>query len=63
MIKIFGKAWVENKDKLEEYFRNTKQEEYDSYEKIVKKLFEFIINPYLKSDMNCEIYYPLGERI
>lgn len=63
MIKIFGKAWVENKDKLEGYFRNTKQEEYDSYEKIVKKLFEVVINPYLINNMNDEIYYPLGERI
>ena len=47
MIKEFIEAWEKNKNKLEDYFRNTKQEEYDEYLKIVTKLFEIVINPYL----------------
>ena len=45
MIKEFVQAWDKNKNKLEEYFRTTKQEEYDEYEKIVKRLFDVVINP------------------
>lgn len=48
MIKVFVEAWEENKNKLEDYFRNTAQEEYDKYSKIVRKLFEVVINPYLE---------------
>jgi hypothetical protein len=60
MIKEFIEAWDKSKDKLEDYFRNTKQEEYDRYEKIVIKLFEKVINPYLVETINS---YPLSERI
>ena len=48
MIKEFVEAWEENKNKLEDYFRNTVQEEYDEYSKIVTKLFRIVINPYLE---------------
>lgn len=44
MIKDFIEKWEENKKELENYFRNTKQEEYDEYEKIVKKIIEIILN-------------------
>lgn len=46
MIKEFCLAWEKNKDKLEEYFRNTKQNEYDEYENLVELLFDIVINPY-----------------
>lgn len=49
MIKEFVSAWDTNKDKLSEYIASHKQEDYDSYEKIVKMLFEQVINPYMKA--------------
>lgn len=45
MIKDFVKAWDLNKNKLEEYIKTHKQEEYDSYEALVKLLFDIVINP------------------
>lgn len=59
MIKEFVEAWDANKNKLEDYFRNTKQEEYDSYEDLVKKLFKVVINPYLEELTT----YPLNQRV
>jgi hypothetical protein len=44
MIKEYVDKWNKNKNKLKEYFRNTRQEEYDRYYKIVEKLIEIIIN-------------------
>ena len=43
MIKELINQWEENKHKLEEYFKTTEQDEYDSYDKIVKKVFEICI--------------------
>ena len=43
MITELVNQWEENKHKLEEYFKTTKQSEYDSYEIIVKKIFELCI--------------------
>ena len=40
-------AWKENEDKLEEYFRNTKQDEYDGYRTLVGLLFVIVVNPEL----------------
>lgn len=57
MKKEFVNAWRENMNKLQEYFKTTKQEEYDSYEKIVTNIFQIVINPYLEN--NSE--YPLKE--
>lgn len=45
MIKEFCLAWEKNKEKLEEYFRNTPQNEYSDYEDFVKLLFDIVINP------------------
>lgn len=50
MIKEFCLAWEKNKDKLEEYFRKTRQEEYGNYEDIVKLLFDIVINPSIECD-------------
>lgn len=44
MIKEFSERWNKYKGSLEEYFRNTKQEKYDSYCDIVKLLLEKVIN-------------------
>ena len=49
MLTDFVEAWNENKDKLEKYFKNTKQEKYDEYEKILKQLIKIVINPYLSN--------------
>ena len=43
MITELVKQWGENKHKLEEYFKTTKQDEYGSYETIVKKVFEICL--------------------
>jgi len=43
MILEIIEKWEENKLKLEEYFKNTKQEEYSDYKKIVSKLFEIVL--------------------
>lgn len=45
MVKEFCLAWEKNKGKLEEYFRTTAQSEYDSYELLVRRLFDIVINP------------------
>ena len=44
MIKEFVEKWNKYKNNLEEFFRNTKQEKYSSYEEIVKILFDKVIN-------------------
>lgn len=61
MIKEFIEAWNTNKDKLEEFFRDNRQTNYNKYEDIVGILFEVVINPYLKS--KNEINYNLHIRI
>ena len=45
MIKEFCLAWEKNKDKLEEYFRKTRQEKYNVYRNLVELLFDIVINP------------------
>ena len=55
MIKEVVNAWKENMNKLQEYYKNTKQVEYGSYEEIVKNIFEIVINPYLENNSK----YPL----
>jgi len=50
ILEIINK-WEKNKSKLEEYFKTTKQEEYQCYETIVRKIFEICINV---SDRNCD---------
>jgi hypothetical protein len=44
MIKELVKKWDKNKDKLEQYFKETPMSEFESYESIFKKLIEFVIN-------------------
>jgi hypothetical protein len=43
MIQEVIKQWDENKHKLEEYFQTTKQEEYSTYESILKKIIELVV--------------------
>lgn len=45
MIKEFCLAWEKNKDRLEEYFKNTRQDKYDGYRSLVGLLFDIVINP------------------
>lgn len=47
MIKDFVLAWDANKEILKQYIASHEQKYYDSYEKIVRMLFEQVINPYL----------------
>jgi len=49
MIQEFVKAWDANKEALREYIRTHEQKEYDEYAKLVKILFEVVINPYIES--------------
>lgn len=49
MIKEFVVAWDTYKDKLEEYIKMHEQKEYDSYEALVKLVFEHIVNPHMKA--------------
>jgi len=44
MIKEFVEKWNKYNKDLEEYFRNTNQGEYSSYEEIVRILFDKVIN-------------------
>lgn len=44
MIKEFVLKWEERKEALEHKIRNTPQSEYDTYEKMVKILFDVVIN-------------------
>lgn len=44
MIMKFIDKWNDNKSTLENYYRTHEQKEYDTYEKIIKLIFELIIN-------------------
>jgi len=44
MIKEIIEKWEERKHHLEEYFKTTKQKEYDDYEIIFRKIVEIILN-------------------
>lgn len=50
MIEKFVLAWEKNKANLEEHFRTHKQDEYCSYESLVKLVFDIIINPAMEYD-------------
>lgn len=54
MIKEFCLAWEKNKGKVEEYFRNTPQNEYSDYEDFVKLLFDIVINPEINRKFDTE---------
>lgn len=43
MIPEIIKLWEANKHKLSDYFANTKQKEYNSYDAILKKIIELVI--------------------
>lgn len=46
MDKKIIENWENKKEKIREYFKNTRQEEYDTYEKIVKLLVKEILPEY-----------------
>lgn len=50
MIKEFCLAWEKNKGELEEYFRTTNQGEYCDYERLVKLLFDIVIDPSIEDN-------------
>lgn len=52
MIKEFIDAWYKRKDDLQEYFETTPMGYYDSYEALVKIVFEKIVNPGMISPFN-----------
>lgn len=52
MVKEFVEQWDANKHLLEEYFKNTPQEEYRDYEDIVVKIFELCITNTARSYNN-----------
>lgn len=54
MIGRFVLAWDENKDKLKEHIKTHDQNEYDSYEALVKLLFDIVINPEQESCSRAE---------
>lgn len=48
MIYDFAEAWTWNSIGLRRYFEVSNQSDYDSYQKILYKLIEIVVNPYLK---------------
>lgn len=53
MKKYFVKTWDENKQKLEEYFKTHKQEEYcTDYKTIFQKTLEYVVNGYKGENFN-----------
>ena len=44
MIKDIIEKWENNKDKLENFFKENNQEVYDDYTKIVKNIIHYIVN-------------------
>lgn len=55
MTHDFLSAWLCNGLKLKRWFEANKQSEYDSYQKILYKIIEIVINPYLKEYANYEL--------
>ena len=45
MIQKFIPYWEKNKGDLRNYFETAEQSCYDSYERLVRLIFQFIINP------------------
>lgn len=54
MIKEFVQAWDKNKSTLEQYFKTHTQDAYDSYESLVRLLFNIVINPAMVKPFNTE---------
>ena len=48
MIKEFVAAWDSNKDKLKEYIKTHKQEDYETYKDLLIMLISIVINPYFR---------------
>lgn len=50
MIKEFAQAWDKYKGNLEEHIRTHEQDEYGSYDGLVRLLFAKVINPAIEAD-------------
>lgn len=59
MLQDVIKQWEENKHKLEDYFRTTKQSEYDEYKKILEKIIELVITT--KDEFNDYDYKKISQ--
>lgn len=58
--EFLEKAWKENKENLETYFKENQQYKYATDIKILKALIKYVINPLMKKGTE-EIYnYPYG---
>ena len=44
MIHFIIEKWEENKSHLEEYFKKTNMQDFESYKTILEKIFELVIN-------------------
>lgn len=55
MIYTFAEAWTWNSIALRRYFEVSNQSDYDSYQKILYKLIEIVVNPYLKEKADYEL--------
>lgn len=56
MIQEFVTAWEKRKTDLENYFRKTPQGQYDSYETLVKLIFQFVINAEIAEECGMTAY-------
>ena len=54
MIQEIIKKWDDNKINLEDYFRKTKQSEYETYLKLLLKVVELILNEGSEDGYNAE---------
>lgn len=56
MIQEFVNAWEKRKDDLENYFSKNPQGKYDSYETLVKLIFQFVINAEITEECGMTAY-------
>lgn len=55
MIKEVIEGWNKNKDKLEEYLKNTPQEKYSTYEELVKLVVKYTFKGFDEDDEDIDI--------
>ena len=56
MIDDFAMAWSANKDRLKQYLMENLENDFGSYQSLVKVLFDQVINPYLKKEYLGECF-------
>lgn len=55
MIKEVIEGWNKNKDKLEEYLKNTPQEKYSTYDELVKLVVKYTFKGFDEDDEDIDI--------